>query len=343
MARTSHRAAVKGNPDDVKTSSHGTIVRRDSFAAESVRQTLPLPARFRGKGGRKAVIEALRSQILVGGDRAIASRMVSAGLLECYRRGTVLSQQGDQNNDLLLVVTGEVSVRVNERELARRQAGTHVGEMALVDQLARRSATVVALEDTVVLTLSEPQFARLAEKQPDLWRRIAVEIAKRLRERNRFVNAPHNEPVFFIGSSSEGLDVATGLGKCLKKSPIVVRPWSDGVFQASMTSIESLIKMAGEADFAALVISPDDVTISRGKSKSSPRDNVVFELGLLMGSIGRERVFVLAPRDVDVRLPSDLLGVTCVQYGRSRQETLSVRLKQASKVILEVVRRLGPR
>jgi predicted nucleotide-binding protein len=202
---------------------------------------------------------------------------------------------------------------------------------------------VVATEETVTLQLSEPHFSKLARHHPDLWRRIAVEIGRRLRERNRFIDEPHNQPVLFIGSSSEGLDLATALGRFLARRPLVVRAWSDGVFQASMTSIENLVRTAREVDFAALVISPDDLTVSRGKAKPSPRDNVVFELGLLMGSIGRERVFILTPHGVDIRLPSDLLGITCVEYKRTRGMSMAVRLRQPCRTILESVRRFGPK
>jgi predicted nucleotide-binding protein len=48
-----------------------------------------------------------------------------------------------------------------------------------------------------------------------------------------------------------------------------------------------------ETDFAAFVVTADDVTASRGRRKASPRDNVVFEIGLFMGAIGRERTFVV--------------------------------------------------
>ena len=160
----------------------------------------------------------------------------------------------------------EVSIRVNQRQIATRNAGTHVGEMALVDPLATRSATVIAMEPTVSLRLPEHCFSIIASGHPDLWRRVAVEIAKRLRERNKQVRQPHNEPVVFIGSSTEGTSIADQIYNHLVRKPVVPQPWTEGVFQASRTSIENLVSAAQQADFAALVLTADDMTISRGSA-----------------------------------------------------------------------------
>ena len=129
-----------------------------------------------------------------------------------------------------MIITGEVSVRVNRRVLAVRSAGTHVGEMALVDPLATRSATIAAVENTVALRVPEYRFTEIAATYPDLWRRIAVEIAKRLRERSKFLPEPHNEPVLFIGSSTEGQAITNEIYRRLAKKPVVPKPWTDGVF-----------------------------------------------------------------------------------------------------------------
>jgi len=45
------------------------------------------------------------------------------------------------------------------------------------------------------------------------------------------------------------------------------------VFQASSTSIESLIAQTKEADFAVLVLTADDVKRTRGTTVATPRDN----------------------------------------------------------------------
>ena len=44
------------------------------------------------------------------------------------------------------------------------------------------------------------------------------------------------------------------------------------------------------------------------------RDNVIFELGLFMGRLGVQRAILMEPRGTDVKLPSDMAGVTTVSY-----------------------------
>jgi CRP/FNR family transcriptional regulator, cyclic AMP receptor protein len=78
--------------------------------------------------------------------------------------------------------------------------------------------------------------------------------------------------------------------------------------------IESLEKNLKAADFAALIISPDDKVVSRSKRRSAPRDNVIFELGLFMGALGRTRTYMLVPTGMDVKIPTDLLTVTYLHY-----------------------------
>jgi Predicted nucleotide-binding protein containing TIR -like domain len=298
---------------------------------------------FKGRHGRKRLIEALRAQALASGDASLARELLACGeILDCPPN-TVLMHQGGPDNDLVLLISGEVGITVNGREIAVRGAGTYVGEMALVDSLAKRSATVTTKEHTIVLRIAEHNFSKLADTRPELWRRIAVEVSKRLRERNKVLRQPHAQPVVFIGSSAEGLKYASAVHKYLVTKPIVPKLWTDGVFQTTRTSIESLVALSHEADFAVLIFTKDDMTISRGKNRPSPRDNVVFELGLLMGALGRERVFILQPRNVDIKIPSDLLGVVSLLYARAGPRTLGERLRPACTRILKEVALLGPR
>ena len=52
-----------------------------------------------------------------------------------------------------------------------------------------------------------------------------------------------------------------------------------------------------------------------GSGQASPRDNVVFEAGLFGGVLGMRRTFILHASGS--KLPSDLLGLTCVRYGEA--------------------------
>ncbi|MGB2571729.1 TIR domain-containing protein [Micromonospora citrea] len=113
----------------------------------------------------------------------------------------------------------------------------------------------------------------------------------------------------FIGSSSEGLGAAQAIRSLLAHDAQVTL-WNEGHFRSGDGYLETLVRSLDLFDFAILVATPDDTGISRGTSALTPRDNVLFEFGLIMGRLGRGRTFLVHPKQHDLRLPSDLLGVT---------------------------------
>jgi predicted nucleotide-binding protein len=132
-----------------------------------------------------------------------------------------------------------------------------------------------------------------------------------------------NKPSVFIGSSSEGLDVAREVELQLQRDAITTI-WKDGVFGLGSGTLESLMKVLEQFDFAVMVLSPDDLTESRSQSYTSPRDNVIFELGLFMGRLGRSRVFIVHQQDESLKLPSDLAGIAVSPY--QKRDNLSAAL-----------------
>lgn len=274
--------------------------------------------RYLGETGERCLLDALKKQAIVAHDSDIARGIASKAKLRELARSEVLIVQDGSDNDLHLVLAGGVDIVIKKHTITSRGPGLHVGEMSLIDASAPRSATVVANQATVVASVSEADFAALAALHPELWRRLAIELGNRLRERSKFIKEPNPCPTIFIGSSKESLNVAELLEAGLKGPDVDVRIWSNGVFRASKTTIEDLEIQAQNADFAVLVASPDDVVRSRGKSKPAPRDNVLLELGLFMGALTRERTFLLTEAGSALKLPSDLLGVTRLEYSGER-------------------------
>jgi predicted nucleotide-binding protein len=121
------------------------------------------------------------------------------------------------------------------------------------------------------------------------------------------------KPTLFIGSSSEGLGVAEAIQVSLDHECDVTL-WTQGVFLLGLSNLENLTRILADYDFAVLVLTPDDVVRSRGSQRSASRDNVIFELGLFMGAIGRDRAFALIDRTAELRIPSDLSGITLATY-----------------------------
>lgn len=155
-------------------------------------------SRFRDPiNGRRLLADALSRQSLFRNSEPIINTLASCGEVVSFAPGELLMAEGDFGNDVYFLLSGEVVVSNQGVELARRMSGNHVGEMALIDPAARRSATVTALFETVALKVDEPSFTNLANENAFLWRGLALELAARLRERNKFV-APTKRIVILI-------------------------------------------------------------------------------------------------------------------------------------------------
>jgi hypothetical protein len=144
----------------------------------------------------------------------------------------------------------------------------------------------------------------------------------------------------FVASSSEGLGVLDAVHKLLQQSlsgAADVRPWP-GEFQLTKAYIESLERLLDTSDFAVMVLTPDDLTTSRESEIASPRDNVVFELGLFFGRLGRDRCFLIRRRDLDLKLPSDLLGIEPASFSISPGQDLATALEPACTRIGKAIR-----
>ena len=298
--------------------------------------------RFTGANGRARLTDALKNQELLGGNTFAVTDLVRCAMLQNIPAQTEFIKQDAHDDDIYFILRGAVAVIINGRKVATRTAGQHVGEMALIDTTAVRSATVQTTERSVVAKVSERNFTRIANKHPELWRKLAVVIAHRLRERSRFHVAPRSIPAVFIGSSSEGLKIAQSIHKYLSRLPVVPRIWSKGIFECSKTTVESLMVLTREIDFAVLVLTPDDVTRSRGKANHSPRDNVIFEMGLFMGAVARERTYIVVQKGGGIKIPTDLLGITSLQFQRHRGRSIARDLLPVSKELRGLIEKRGP-
>ena len=138
---------------------------------------------FQGPEGRLRLLDALISQPLIR-DNDLAAVVEPYLKLEEVFAGTNLIEQGASDTDLFLILGGTFSVAIDGRVVARKKAGEHVGEMAVVNPFTPRSASVTATSDSVVARITEPDFSALADRYPRLWRRIALELASRLRDGN---------------------------------------------------------------------------------------------------------------------------------------------------------------
>ena len=115
----------------------------------------------------------------------------------------------------------------------------------------------------------------------------------------------------FIGSSSEGLPVAKAV-KSNFDHTADVDIWTENIFSLNKSTLDSLINRAAFYDYAIFILTPDDEATIRRKKQKIARDNVIFEFGLFLGSIGTNRAFVI--KEKSVYTFSDFQGITMPTY-----------------------------
>jgi hypothetical protein len=126
-----------------------------------------------------------------------------------------------------------------------------------------------------------------------------------------------DKPRIFLGSSGKQERLLKSLTTGLA-SVADVEPWTT-VFNPGVSTLDRLVELTHEVDFAAFVFAQDDWTAPTSgdpgtpiPGQASPRDNVVFEAGLFGGALGMRRTFILHANGA--KLPTDLLGLTSVRY-----------------------------
>ena len=158
-----------------------------------------------------------------------------------------------------------------------------------------------------------------------------------------------DKPRIFLGSSGKQEKLLQALTRGLE-DVAHVEPWTTS-FNPGTTTLERLVELAQEVDFAAFVFAQDDWTTNSppassppGPGQASPRDNVVFEAGLFGGTLGMRRTFILHASGS--KLPSDLLGLTSIRYGESitaaEMRVVNQKLRNAIENAGRIARIEGP-
>ncbi|MEF3365553.1 TIR domain-containing protein [Methylocystis sp. 9N] len=150
-------------------------------------------------------------------------------------------------------------------------------------------------------------------------------------------------PRVFIGSSSRALPITHAIAKILEDNhTIEVDVWNQGILQLGDVLLDALLRRAALSDFALFVITADDVTLSNGKQLDSPRDNVIFELGMFMGTIGRRRAFpviIYGPNGLP-KLPSDLEGLLTCRVQLQNIDNLSILSNENMKILHQEITKI---
>jgi len=94
--------------------------------------------------------------------------------------GKVLTREGDLGREFFVIVDGEVSVTQDGSEIRRLGPGDFFGEIALIYENARRTATVTASSPLRFFVLTRQSFRSLLEHQPEIEDKVMAALEERL-------------------------------------------------------------------------------------------------------------------------------------------------------------------
>ncbi len=150
------------------------------------------------------------------------------------------------------------------------------------------------------------------------------------------------KPRVFVASSKEGQRVALAVQQNLEEDADITL-WSQDALRLGATTIDELTRNLQRSKFGIFVFSADDTVTIRGKQQKTVRDNVILELGIFIGRLGKEHCFIVRPKaPPELRLPTDLLGVITAQYDPARSDEVRAALGPACVQIADAMKRASP-
>jgi signal transduction histidine kinase/CRP-like cAMP-binding protein len=134
------------------------------------------------------LIEALKkNKLLSGVSENLISELARNSIVEKFKPGDVILQEGEFGDKVCLLINGRVKVLkladTKGKILFEMSDGDFFGEMALID-LRPRSASVVALGECEVVSIPANYFENLIHREPQILINIAKELSERLRVSN---------------------------------------------------------------------------------------------------------------------------------------------------------------
>jgi predicted nucleotide-binding protein len=280
--------------------------------------------------GKLNLIRSLSEQILLNNivrNKFVAEQFANHCEIKNYHVDEEVYIQNEfGRNCLFFVLSGTFGIYFNSHFVRDIRPGECFGEFPILDAKLKYSVSVYSNENSCVAIVGEDELRDIAKKIPEIWYNMAKMLANRLVETNThaFVKKANKSPKIFIGSSVEGLNVARKIQNALDHEfePVV---WDQGIFDSLGKSyLESLEDALHNHDFAIFVFTADDEITSRGAHSFTVRDNVLFEFGIFLGELGRKRSFMVYPRNVDLKILSDLAGINTATYDPTKDLSASL-------------------
>ena len=98
-----------------------------------------------------------------------------------FGEGKVLAREGDIGYEFFVIVDGEVAVTKDSEEVRRLGAGEFFGEIALIWDSPRRTATVTSASPVRFFVLTRQAFRGLIDKHPDIEQKVLEQVEQRVR------------------------------------------------------------------------------------------------------------------------------------------------------------------
>lgn len=141
------------------------------------------------------------------------------------------------------------------------------------------------------------------------------------------------KPKIFIGSSKAGYEVAEKVKACLSDVGDCFLWQDEGVWETNKSTFDNLLRMASYFDFGVFVATSDDVTLTNDKIVIEPRDNVILEMALFLGALGKDKSFLFV--EEGIKLPSDFNGIYMPRFKQEDQKTIEIGCREFQTKITE--------
>lgn len=141
------------------------------------------------------------------------------------------------------------------------------------------------------------------------------------------------KPKIFIGSSTAGVPIAEkvkanllAIGDCFI--------WNEpNVWEPNRSTFENLLRMVSYFDFGVFIATADDLTLTNDNIIVEPRDNVILEMALFCGAMGRDKSFLLV--EDGIKLPTDFNGIYMPRFKKLEDNTIKTACDEYSSKIEE--------
>jgi len=201
--------------------------------------------------------------------------LVQATTRKTYPKDTTLVEENETGETLYMIFSGKVKVTNigpdgKEVILSVLGPGEFFGEMALLDD-EPRSATVVTMEKTEMISLRRKEFFFLLENNKEILAKLLSTISGRLRHANAQIRSLALLDV--LGRIARlFLDLASKEGrKLLDGSVVFRRPTHQEIASMVGTSRETVSRMIGDLSREGYIkISGKDIIINKGMDKAFP-------------------------------------------------------------------------